>query len=427
MKPVLRLVLVLILSCLCASVFAQAYNSDTLEVYFRQGKHTWDPTYRDNGQRLQGFVDRFKKLREDRVMSKISKIHIISGASPEGSWAFNQRLSTNRAKRIQGVLKEYIDLPDSVVVVDSRGVNWQGLRELVVADSAMPHRQEVLDIIDNSPELDKDANGRTRELRKVRLMWRFDGKAWRYMYERFFPILRIFKLQIVVEWERFEAAKQEVEREDRIVERIAIPPMSLPEPVYPIPTPTPIINKPLPSFYMAIRNNLLYDALLVPNIGVEFYLGNRYAVVGNWMYAWWKSDPSSWYHRTYGGDLEVRRYFGRKAHEKPLQGWHVGLYGQTITYDFEWGGRGYLGDRWSYAGGVAFGYSLPVRHRLNLDFTLGVGYLGGEYKEYLPIDDCYVWQVTKQRRWFGPTKLEASLVWLIGRGNVNEGKKGGRR
>ncbi|MBQ8225379.1 MAG: hypothetical protein IJZ86_08530, partial [Bacteroides sp.] len=121
MKPVLRLVLVLILSCLCASVFAQAYNSDTLEVYFRQGKHTWDPTYRDNGQRLQGFVDRFKKLREDRVMSKISKIHIISGASPEGSWAFNQRLSTNRAKRIQGVLKEYIDLPDSVVVVDSRG------------------------------------------------------------------------------------------------------------------------------------------------------------------------------------------------------------------------------------------------------------------------------------------------------------------
>ncbi|MBQ8224165.1 MAG: DUF3575 domain-containing protein, partial [Bacteroides sp.] len=105
----------------------------------------------------------------------------------------------------------------------------------------------------------------------------------------------------------------------------------------------------------------------------------------------------------------------------------MGLYGQIITYDFEWGGRGYLGDRWSYAGGVAFGYSLPVRHRLNLDFTLGVGYLGGEYKEYLPIDDCYVWQVTKQRRWFGPTKLEASLVWLIGRGNVNEGKKGGRR
>ena len=51
----------------------------------------------------------------------------------------------------------------------------------------------------------------------------------------------------------------------------------------------------------------------------------------------------------------------------------------------------------------------------------------GEYKEYIPIDECYVWQVTKRRRWFGPTKLEVSLVWLLGRGNVNEGKKGGRQ
>lgn len=423
-----RTVISLLVLVLCVSVRAQSYNnSDTLEVYFRQGYSTWDPTYRDNGRRLQGFVDRFKKLREDRVMSKISKIHIISGASPEGAWAFNQRLSTNRAKRIQGVLKNYIDLPDSVVVVDSRGVNWQGLRELVVADSTMPYRQEVLDIIDNTPELDKDAQGRTRELRKVRLMWRFDGKAWRYMYEHFFPILRIFKLQIVVEWERFEAARQEVEREERIVERIATPPMELPESVHPIPTLIPVVKEPLPPFYMAVKTNLLYDALIVPNVGVEFYLGNRYALAANWMYAWWKSDPSSWYHRTYGGDLELRRYFGKKAEEKPLQGWHAGVYAQMLTYDFEWGGRGYLGDRWSWAGGLSIGYSLPVRHRLNLDFTLGLGYLWGEYKEYLPEDDCYVWQVTKQRRWLGPTKVEASLVWLIGRGNVNADKKGGRR
>ena len=112
------------------------------------------------------------------------------------------------------------------------------------------------------------------------------------------------------------------------------------------------------------------------------------------MYAWWKSDPDSWYHRTYGGDLEFRKWFGRKSLEKPLQGWHVGLYGQMVTYDFDWGGRGYLGDRWSWAGGVAVGYSTPIAKRLNLDFNLGIGYLGGEYKEYLPIDDCYVWQVT---------------------------------
>ena len=105
-----------------------------------------------------------------------------------------------------------------------------------------------------------------------------------------------------------------------------------------------------------------------------------------------------------------------------------------LTYDFETGGRGYMGgepggtlfDRANFAGGVEYGYSLPVGRRLNLDFTIGVGYMGGKYYEYKPIDDCYVWQATKQRHYFGPTKLEVSLVWLLGRDNTNKGK-GGKR
>lgn len=97
-----------------------------------------------------------------------------------------------------------------------------------------------------------------------------------------------------------------------------------------------------------------------------------------------------------------------------------------LTYDFEWEGKGYLGDRWSYAGGVEYGYSLPVARRLNIDFTLGVGYLGGEYKKYVPRDGHYVWKATKDRHWFGPTKAEVSLVWLLGPG-CNNSKKGGTK
>ena len=82
-----------------------------------------------------------------------------------------------------------------------------------------------------------------------------------------------------------------------------------------------------------------------------------------------------------------------------------------------WGINGVTG------GGVAYGYSLPVGHRFNVDFTLGIGYLGGSYKEYIPLDGHYVWQTTKNRRWFGPTKAGISLVWLIGRGNYSR-KKG---
>lgn len=140
------------------------------------------------------------------------------------------------------------------------------------------------------------------------------------------------------------------------------------------------------------------------------------------MYAWWKSDRVHNYWRTYGGDVELRKWLGSATKRKPLIGHHIGAYAQIVTYDFELGGRGYLADRWSYAAGVSYGYSLPVAKRLNIDFSIGLGYMGGEYKEYLPQDGHYVWQSTKRRHWIGPTKAEISLVWLIGRGNTNKTK-----
>lgn len=185
---------------------------------------------------------------------------------------------------------------------------------------------------------------------------------------------------------------------------------------------------------LAIKSNLLYDAALVPNIGIEFYLGRGWTIGASYMHAWWKSDRRHNYWRTYGAELDVRKYFGRLAKRKPLAGHHIGLYAQALTYDFELGGKGYMGgipggslfDKASYGVGIEYGYSLPIGRRLNLDFGIGIGYLGGEYRVYDPMDTHYIWQQTKQRHWFGPTKAEVSLVWLIGRGNCNE-KKGGKR
>jgi hypothetical protein len=185
-------------------------------------------------------------------------------------------------------------------------------------------------------------------------------------------------------------------------------------------TPAPIVVKDEKKpYYWALRTNMLYDALLLPNIGADIYLGKNFSIDGIWHYGWWKCDHNHDYWRYYGGDLAVRYWFGKAAHRKPLTGHHIGLYGQMVTYDFEFGNRGYMGPRWSYGGGLEYGFSKPISRHFNIDFSLGVGYLGGKYYEYIPIDQCYVWQKTKQRHWYGPTKLEISLVWLLGRGNVN--------
>ena len=87
-----------------------------------------------------------------------------------------------------------------------------------------------------------------------------------------------------------------------------------------------------PKFYMAIKTNMLYDALLVPNIGAEFYVGRGWSIGADWMYAWWKTDRKHDYWRIYGGDIQVRKWFGRAAEEKPLTGHHIGIYAQCYTY-----------------------------------------------------------------------------------------------
>lgn len=185
-------------------------------------------------------------------------------------------------------------------------------------------------------------------------------------------------------------------------------------------------NVSAPPLFWALKTNTLYDLALIPNVGVEVYVGKQWSVAANGMYAWWSNRSSDKYWRIYGGDVEVRRWLGKKAAEKPLQGHHVGVYGQLLTYDMTFNGRGYLGDKWSYAFGLSYGYSLPIARKLNFDFNIGIGYLGGKYKEYKRIEGHSVWQTTKNRHWFGPTKAEVSLVWLLGHGNENK-QKGGRR
>lgn len=179
-----------------------------------------------------------------------------------------------------------------------------------------------------------------------------------------------------------------------------------------------------PKPVVALRTNLLYDAALVPNIGVEVGLGKGFTLAADWFGTWLFSDKNHWYWQGYGGYLTARYYFDKDNPQYSLtpgqmlsSGHHVGIYGTALTYDVEFGGIGYQAAQFGFGGGVEYGYSLKVAQSLCIDFNLGLGYQGGEYKKYMPTDDGsghYVWMSTHRRHWFGPTKAEISLKWLIG-------------
>lgn len=177
-----------------------------------------------------------------------------------------------------------------------------------------------------------------------------------------------------------------------------------------------------------VTTNMLYDAALTPNIGVGISIADRVTVLADWMYARWNNRDKRRYWRIYGGDIEVRYRIGPHRKGSPLGGHYVGAYGSIACYDFQAGRShsGVLSDKYNYAVGLSYTYSLPLSTRFNIDFNLGVGYLWGTYKKHRPIDDCDVWLSTHKLGWVGPTRIGVTLVWLVGN-NVKNDRKGGDR
>lgn len=161
-----------------------------------------------------------------------------------------------------------------------------------------------------------------------------------------------------------------------------------------------------------LRTNLLYDALLVPNVGAEFGLSDRFSIVGNVMFDWIGSSQKQFYWRILSGDAELRYWLGTDVSGFLRKGHHIGVYGALYRYDVELGSDGQMAE-FNYGGGISYGYSIPLNRSLSLDLALGIGYMGGKYKKYKYIEGRYVWQSDNNRNYFGPTKAEVTLVWHL--------------
>lgn len=397
-------------------------------VGFPVSNSTLSSSFGNNITRLSDVISFIESVRKDSTLELV-EVSFYGSASPEGRFAINKNLSKNRRNSLERYVREHILIPDSIISRPEGIFEWERLTELV-EESDMPHKEEAIDVLRNEPEYTYNNKGMMTESRKKHLKELQHGQTWRYMHKHFFSQIRNAGVILVLVRQKIAID------ETSVFNRIQVEP-TLPETVAIVEKTSTIEQTPTKSskpFYMALKTNMLYDVLAIPNIGAEFYLGKNLSVSGNWAYAWWRNNNRHRYWRFYGGDLAVRYWFGDKAHAKPLTGHHAGIYGQMFTYDFEWGSKGYMGgepggtlwDKANYAIGIEYGYSLPIANRLNIDFTLGVGYWGGKCHEYTPIDGHHVWKATKNIHWFGPTKAEISLVWLLGRGNFNKKKGGGR-
>lgn len=165
--------------------------------------------------------------------------------------------------------------------------------------------------------------------------------------------------------------------------------------------------------HTSFATNMLFDAVLVPNIAAEFSILPNVSISAGWMHSWWSIKKSDIFWRIYGGEITARYWFGKKSRDRKLTGHHIGIYGQALVYDIDLGGQAQMTDGWNYAYGMEYGHSFSIAKNFNIDVYAGVGLLTGNYKDYSNMDDHYVWQISVKRSVVFPTKLGASLVWIL--------------
>ena len=97
---------------------------------FRQGKSDVDPRYKDNRAELETVTGSINVVKTNPDLT-ITGIYITGYASPEGSVAFNQKLSESRANALAEYARKDTHMDASLWHVAGMGEDWEGLRREV--------------------------------------------------------------------------------------------------------------------------------------------------------------------------------------------------------------------------------------------------------------------------------------------------------
>ena len=147
---------------------------------FQVGKSEILPDFRNNASELDKINSTIRSVTSDKNITP--KGILLKGyASPEGSYASNDRLSDNRVKALREYIRSKNDFPMSFFTLENEPEDWAGFKAQAEADQDMPARNEVLDIINSDLQPDQ----KEAKLRALK-----GGAAFSYVLKNIFPSLR---------------------------------------------------------------------------------------------------------------------------------------------------------------------------------------------------------------------------------------------
>ena len=172
------------------------------------------------------------------------------------------------------------------------------------------------------------------------------------------------------------------------------------------------------AFQLGVKTNLLYDATLSPNLGVEFRLAPHWSldVSGNFnpftfsdgrKWKHWMVQPEAryWLCDATAGHFLAVHALGGKFNFGNLP------FARNLVYDF-----GDLRDHryqgWAAGAGVAYGYSWILGKHWNLEAELGIGWIHADYDRF-ECAGCGRKTGSGRKDMFLPTKAAINIIYVF--------------
>ena len=168
---------------------------------------------------------------------------------------------------------------------------------------------------------------------------------------------------------------------------------------------------------IGIKNNLVYDAFLTPNLGLEIGLGPKTTLDLAGGYSWFDLDKDknkkfkNWLAQPELRFWSCERFngffWGIHAHGGEFNVGNLKMpFGLLKTV------RDHRYEGYYYGAGVSIGYQWILGKRWNLETSIGAGYARYSYDKYGadPCDGCLK---SEEKNYFGPTKATVSFIFFL--------------
>ena len=330
-------------------------NTSLVPVIFKVNKYNLQ-----NIQPIDSIITTINKIINEPEIN-LAYIWIGGSASPEGPPTWNKKLGDYRSQALAQYLRNNTEIPDTLLRIENLGEDWYSFTTTLTQDPTFPHRDNILRIITTEPDTEK---------RKQQIKAIDGGRTWNRIIHELFPPLRNARMVIVC----YDTPTPLTAEQPRL----AIP-------YYPrtelAPAPQAFAAAPPKEWVFAIKNNLLFTALLTANLGFEVQLWEHFSL-----------DVPVWYSpydlftprrkiRMLAAQPEIRWWAGNV-----MEGHFIGLHTHIAGFNIALNDYARYQDPnhalWGM--GLSYGYALPIDKsgHWGIEFNVGLGFAEYSYDAY---------------------------------------------